>query len=536
MTQQQPRSTEIIASTRPDFRRIQRVKLEAFDDVISVRDRLQQVDAGRVLLVFPKEAKILQRKLDLVLIQRECARRNLRLAIVTVDPSVAVHAKELNISAFANVEQARTSRWKRPANKVFVDRRDRPKSSPMHYELMDVASRLRPPAALWQRRLGILARGILFGVAILMVFLGLYAVVPSATVTVTPAQDQLDIPIRLLADPSIDAPIPEGLRVPARSQTFLQEANVTIETTGVRRIEDTLAEGTVIFTNETTLQTLIVAGTIVRTEGTFNRAPAEFETLQNITLEAQRGATAEVTVRALANPSSAGVAGNVEAEAITTVVGPLTGSVSVTNPQAITGGGIRETAFVTANDHERLRTLARTQALQNARSFLISTIDEENTLLVTDSIRIVEERSLFYSEDINEPADTVSLTMLVTIEATLINLNEARLVAFANLGGYVPDGRTIDEDTIVYRRGDVQQILSDRSVVFQMQVEGETQVKLDAGQIRDQLAGLSEDEARAYLENEYLLDPRYPPEIDTFPPFLNRMPMLPIRIQVEVAE
>lgn len=68
--------------------RLQIIQLEPYDDVISARDRLTFVKAERVLLILPKQGGILQRKLDLVLLQREAARRGARLALISRDPSV----------------------------------------------------------------------------------------------------------------------------------------------------------------------------------------------------------------------------------------------------------------------------------------------------------------------------------------------------------------------------------------------------------------------------------------------------------------
>ncbi|HVO42165.1 MAG TPA: hypothetical protein VMT34_06070, partial [Aggregatilineales bacterium] len=127
--------------------KLQVISLEPYDDVVSVRDRLSFVQADRVLLVWPTAAstrkRILCRKLDLVLIQRESARRHTKLALVTSDPDVIDNAEDLNISVFASVQAAQRGRWRHPLNSVFVDRSGRPEASPDPYELRLVASRLK---------------------------------------------------------------------------------------------------------------------------------------------------------------------------------------------------------------------------------------------------------------------------------------------------------------------------------------------------------------------------------------------------------
>lgn len=512
----------------PRQKRIQRIQLEPYDDVVSVRDRFQFVNAGRVLLVFPANGKILRRKLDLVLIQREAARRDLRLALVTSDPDIASHAKELNISAFFTIEQARTQRWKRPRNKVFVDREDRPQPEHDPYELMQAASRLKPPPGKATQAFRRTMRGVIFGVAVLILLFGVYAVLPSATVTVTPFRDQLNISVPLMADPAITQPIPESKRVPAETRQFLQDATATIQTTGLRTAESELAEGKVVFTNETGLATFIPAGTVVQN---IAAPPIQFETLEDVALPARQGATVEVDIRALEN--SSGLRGNLDARAIERVIGPLEGTVSVINVNPTFGAGVREASFVTDEDHNRLVTLARQQILSNAQNTLRLAADSSQYYAISE-IEIIEERQLIYSANVNEPADSVSLTMQAQVQAVVIDLTQARLVAFANLGSYVQAGRELDDSSLNYRIGTVNPPNENGQYAFEMRVEGSTRVAIDPNQVKDLVAGKSENEAREILNREFVLDPQSAIEISTWPGFLGRLPILPVRINVNV--
>src|SRR6266852_4539499 len=194
--------------------KLQDIQLEPYDDVTSVRDRLAFVKTERVLLVLPRTATILRRKIDLVLIQREAARRGARLALITRDLDVIDNASELNISTFSSVRASQRGTWKRPLSKVFIDRSDRPDNALDAYELMLAASRLRvltPQQRQFQR----IAR--LFSAAILgvVLLLAIYLLVPSADVTISPAQAQIDTTVKLIADPSITTADVETGHIPA---------------------------------------------------------------------------------------------------------------------------------------------------------------------------------------------------------------------------------------------------------------------------------------------------------------------------------
>jgi len=260
--------------------------------------------------------------------------------------------------------------------------------------------------------------------------------------------------------------------------------------------------------------------------------PIQFATLEDVALPARQGATVDVRIRAL--PISSGTQGNLPSQSITRVAGELSGSITVQNLNPTFGGGVRETAFVTQTDRDRLVTLARQQVIQDARNVLLVSLDESSSFLVSDSIRIADERTLIYSAEVNEPVDSISLTMQGLVEATLIDLNEARQVAFANLGNYLAEGRIIDNQLLDYRRGEVTEILDDGRVAFQMRVQGSTRVRVDTQEAADIVAGKSEADARAALERAFELDPRRPPEVDTWPPFFNRMPLFSSRIQIEI--
>ncbi|NDJ84610.1 MAG: hypothetical protein GYB66_01880 [Chloroflexi bacterium] len=515
----------------PRHQRIQRIQLETYDDVVSVKDRLQFVEAGRVLLVFPTTGRILQRKLDLVLILREAARRDLRLALVVQDVAVVENARELNIACFYTVEEARTQRWTRPRAKVFVDRQDRPQSTHDPYELMMAATRLKPPLSRAQQSWLRVFRGGVFGVAILALLFGLFVTVPSARVTLSPARDELNVTINIVADPSLETARPESLRITASRMRIPSEATVTIETSGKRPAENSLAEGIVTFTNNTELAHFIPVGTIVQTASV---PPVQFQTTEEAALPARQGATVKVAIRAL--DSNPGLSGNQPAGAIERIEGDLSDSITVTNQNATYGAGLREIAFVTAFDHERLLTLARQQVRQNARDLLLIDLDESTSLIVPETINVINEREVIYSAQVDQPAESVTLTLKATVEATIIDLTEARLAAFTNLGRYMTGEREFDDRNLTYRTGEIQQILEDGSVVFQMRIEGTTYVNIDANQVRERLAGLSEREARNTLEREYLLDPRHSPEVETWPGFLNRMPVLPMRIEVDIRQ
>ena len=73
------------------------VNIDPHDDYGSVRDKLQWAKALRVILVWPGRGDVLTSRLDLVLLKRFAQQRRFALGLLTFDPRVMAHARELSI-------------------------------------------------------------------------------------------------------------------------------------------------------------------------------------------------------------------------------------------------------------------------------------------------------------------------------------------------------------------------------------------------------------------------------------------------------
>ena len=92
-----------------------------------------------------------------------------------------------------------------------------------------------------------------------------YYVLPAATVTLVPGQRTLETTVLLTADPQLEASDLEQGLLSARLIETTVEATGTVSTTGSGWSEVELAQGMVVFTNQTNRTVRIPAGTIVST-------------------------------------------------------------------------------------------------------------------------------------------------------------------------------------------------------------------------------------------------------------------------------
>jgi hypothetical protein len=190
----------------------------------------------------------------------------------------------------------------------------------------------------------------ILALALLIGAVGVYLLLPSATIAVTPRPEPVGpIQITVMADTKATSPDPTGAVVPATLVTIPVAVDNTFPATG-KRVQLTKATGTVRFENlDPTSSNRIVAGSIVstdtnvrfRTAVTINVPRAE---LVGLTIFPAR---ASVKVTAV----DGGPDGNVDPNTIDHVPRGENGLfLKVTNPEATTGGKRDEFTRVTQED------------------------------------------------------------------------------------------------------------------------------------------------------------------------------------------
>lgn len=512
--------------------RLQIVQLEPYDDVISARDRLTFVKAERVLLILPKQGGILQRKLDLLLLQREAARRGARLALISHDPCVIDNARELNISVFRTLQESQRKKWRKPRSQVFWDRRARPEQPPDALELHELrlrASRLRALTPR-QRRAQRLVRNGMATLLIVVALLAAYLLLPAAEVIITPSQAQISASLPIIADPNATQIDVEQGRVPAFAEMLDAEARVSIPPSGLVDVPSGRATGEVTFYNLVESSVEIPANTVLSTAGV---RPVRFRTVQDAVLAAGVGSTITVPIEAL--DESLGVIGNVQAGAIVNIEGGLGRALSVRNLAPTRGGTVREQAVVTRADYDRLLSIGRAQLLQNALTEVSARLGGTQ-IVVPNGIRILNEgaEELTYSAFIGEQTDVLSLTIRARVQALIIDEQAARQAMLARLSREIPSGQRLLLDTIAYNRSPLQAADAQGRVTFLMYATASVVANVDSALVRQRLAGMNVEAALARLNRELLLDPLRPPQIMLYPNLFGRLPALPMRITVTI--
>jgi hypothetical protein len=500
------------------------IQLEPHDDIDSVRDRLGYIRVARALLVFPDARHpILRSKVDMRLLQREITRRRAQVALITRDPVVTDNAREVGIPCFTSIEASRRRYWRTAKARLKVPRKAQP--TKLDADLVEGGTRLHPENRRlkpeWQRA-G--AFGV-FGLTIILLLAGASIILPGATVRIAPASNQVTATITVTADPEAEAMDTTLGVIPARVVGVEVEGSATVEATGSVLQPSQNARGIVNFTNLVPEQVTIPAGTIVRTSAA---EPVRFTTLIDTTLAGKIGETVEVPVEAV----EPGFEGNLPSSRINEVEGPLSTRVGVTNPEPTRGGDSIEVRAISEEDYDRVRALLTQQLLQRAYAEMQTGLLIDTEFLPIESLEVVLTHSETYNGYINQPTDTVSLTMRVTVQGVAIDERRAREIVYAELADKVGEGYQISTGSLVFRLGEVISVDAERRVTFIMQGAGDVSTHVDEERVKELIRGARIGEAQVRLERELALTQAA--DIEVWPGFWPAVPTLPLRIQVEV--
>lgn len=400
------------------------VQLEDHDDILSTRDKLSWSKASRVLLVWPRRGKVLERRVDLLILQRHARELGAQLGIVTRSGEVKAHAHELGIPVFADPAQAQQENWRRTRRKGKAPWEERRLTDPQELRARHGSMNGARVKRAWLRW-GAFAAGILAFLALVLFF------VPEAQVELKPVRQSQELTLNVWASPTIHNASATG-GMPAQTLTGVVEGRDQLASSGHSQIPDQPAEGAVLLTNLTEQGLDIPAGTIVLTA----TSPAVRYTLtQPVQISAGTGKTASAPIRAV----MAGSQGNQAKGSVRAMEGPLGLRLTVDNPEPITGGRDRSAAAPTEQDAQTLREKLLTSLQERALEEIRSRVKPEQRLMEgTLHIRAIIEENREPAR--GQPGDQLQLSMRVEYEALAVSETDLRAVAQAALDANQPAG------------------------------------------------------------------------------------------------
>lgn len=501
------------------------LRLEPHDDLTSVRDKLGWAKNSRILIVWPERGELLNRRIDLVLIQRFSQSLGSQLALVSQDPEICYQAPRLGIPVFKSLRSAQNEHWRLPhrfrkTRKIepFPNRlEDRPGRRGIPERPTPPDHRLSPLA-----RLGFFSAGVLALLAIAAVL------VPSADLFITPQTVVQDVLIEAYTAPEIQQMNISGA-LPSETVTVVVEGRLAQPVSGVIRLPDRAAEGSVVFTNLTDQPLEIPEGTVVRAVSGSGAAAAEpalrYATTRAVILDAGPGESASIRVRCL----TPGKAGDLPAESINAVEGILGTQVSVHNPDPIQGGSDRVEPAPNDADRKRLSDELHASLRETALAELEKGLNPGD-LLIAASLELVEVLEENFQPQSQQPADQLILHRRLEFKAGVVRFDDQQRLVEAVFNANLPSGFTALPETLHLEVVGAPESGEDRSATWKLHAVRYLQAQISDSQAVQLSLGLPKAQAAERLQDSLALEE--PPQIRLLPDWWPRLPVLPFRIQI----
>ena len=486
------------------------ITLESHDDLISVRDRMSWAKTPRILLVWPKYEKVTLRQVDLKVLQRHASSLGAQLGLVTRARRVRQDAEALRIPVFESTGQAQRVAWPNPRRRRWTQR-------PPRKDLREQREQVTVKEEVWRAHPAVRVGSFFLGVVAVLVLVALF--IPRAQVVLHPRSKTQSVVLPVIAGPSVESVFITG-SIPAHERRVIVEGTQTVIVTGHGVTPQSKARGSVTFRNLTQQAVTIPVGTVVRTENNIR-----FETRRAGEIPAGLEETLELPVEAL----ESGRAGNVETETIVVVEGRLGLSLSVTNPEPLTGG--RESPSVQASDADRER----------AKEALMETLEEEaraqlaeelkpGDILFDDTFAVSQILSEVYDPPAGAAGTELTLTMQVefsTLYADSFDLTELASLA---LNASIPSGFSAVSEELSLTPVTKPILNDDGFTRWTVRAERRIVQQINTAQVMQMIQGVSSRRAKALLENSLPLEDA--PEIHFSPAWWPWVPIVPFRISV----
>jgi len=566
------------------------VFLDVDDEITSAAARIRSSESTKVALVVPYGSRISTSRMNFRLLSREAVVNNRRLSIVAADAATRALAASAGLPVFATVAEYEAAVAGPPTTGSSDDgdtsiaaagpvigvapitgtaatipapkavskrgaRRDAAgdEAQAILFPTVGATSAAPPPTftrgatrpvssdrgsdrprtekTVGRPRIGtpVLAAIVALILALAVVAVAAYLILPAADITVTPSREAIGpMALTITADPTVTAVDATNGIVPADQLEIPVDVTETFTTTG-KRTELKPAKGSVTFSNyDPTSSNTIASGSIVSTEGGIR-----FKTLASVTLP-----RADFTIGLPITPSKESVGvqavkdgtnGNVPANAIRVVPqGENPEFLKVNNPDPTTGGAKNEFPRVDQKD------------IDAAVAALNTKLDDAFTAAVAAGAGAPAGTTLFPetaalgaplpSPDpltlIGQEIETFDLAMSARGTVIAVDASPVQTIAQSRLLSNVGSGYRLVDGSIQIDQGDP--VVTGGVVSFPVTATATRVRVVDPDALRAIVKGQSVDQARA------LLTPYGQVSITTWPGWVSSITGLDTRLTVTV--
>ena len=445
---------------------------------------------------------------------RRCKRANLPLTVVSNKRWLTNQASALNIPVFESMELAKEHlKSAKPTPWVRVDK-----------ESKGYQTKLAPPGTATQmgQRLSWFS---LFASAFLTVcgagilYLFVVLVLPTATVTVHPAIQHLEVSIPMTASLAVEQPDNDLGLVPGRYVSAAQEISRTGPTSSRKLLPTETSTGLLLAINQTQEPVIVPEGTEVQT-GTGQAIG--FVTTETVTVPGNSQFQQPIAIEAI----EPGETGNVPSNSITKIAGTFGFQLWITNPQPTLGGASDFLKVVSQADIDLLQAQLLAEVEASALDILANELSAAEWLPPAAlNVDLQWASTDFF---VAEETDELTMTMMVDLSGIAVDTNDMVDYVVGQVAQHAPaGGELLPASLDLSLQPNPEWTGTELAFSVSAAVDYIQDIRQD--QIRKAIVGLTPEAA---LEKLAAWSPEGTPEVMLFPSTQQVLPRLAKRIRI----
>jgi hypothetical protein len=491
------------------------IQIDPHDDLTSIKDKMTWSKSARMLLFFPSGYPLFQTDLVLRLIQRYSVNLGSQLAIVTRDSILKNIAEGMGIPCFSSAPQAEKRLWKVRESSNLVRL---PKGAEAIQEQKNSlpVTRLKASPTNFQK--------VFTSVLLITLLIALaWFFIPSAKIVINPVSEIQDISYKVSADTDFLLVDISG-RLPAEKLSQDISATLTKKSTETILLPIEKASGFVNIINISSQEIIIPVGSALVSD----TEPKRFYLLvEDVNLQPDNSEPLSVEIEAV----EPGDIGNIPPDVVFFIEG-YEDLIQVQNPIAISGGVTQSLPSPGEADYLYLQNKLITQLQESCEETMNSQVQSDH-YVIPGSVLLDGEVQLVEAPLVGQPSDSASLA--ITIECTALIIDKKDEIELATrildqnlLSGTIP----LNGDILVTAISKVKVEGGDR-FSWMVNVSRQITQKWDSEKLIGSLLGKSVPVAKEILAAG---PPQNSPALITLnPPWWGNMPLLPIRVHIEVS-
>ena len=494
------------------------IQLSQNEDYVSVREKISWSQADRILLVWPEKGRLLDRPLDLNLIKRHATSLGAQLWLVTGDEKVRFYAHKLGIKVVDGPPKGDDVQLSE--NRLRQDLLNRKIT---HSDLVKLRQELHPSALVSPTRP--IVRILCLSICALAILSLAIWILPGAKISLTPQIESQAMIFDLVADPAAKSINYSSGVVPAYYQEVIVTAHDVVKTTGTVSIPDKRAIGNLRFTNSSDQSITIPVGTKVYTSGI---NPIVFITTSAKDEQIPPNSSIFIQAQAM-NPGSIG---NLPPEELTEISVDAGSGLTVTNPQATSGGTDVEVPSPSSQDLANLHHQLLGKVVAGAQVQLRSLLPQ-GEFLITPTITAVETLEETQFPAIGDPGSQLNLSLRVRVQSQVVS--GSILQGFINpiMDSYTPVGYLSLPGSLTYKDSKITGLNSEGNYHLSMVATREVQPAIPGQRLLNLIKGKTI--SRALNELSVNMPMAGQAHIQVFPTWWPWLPFLTSRIELEQA-